>query len=69
MLGHPTFSAQMAAERQSRFAAKAARARWRRLLFQDHPVPPCATLAAQLSVVALDPDLRREAEPEPAATR
>ncbi len=69
MLGHPTFSGHMAAERRARFAAEAASARLRRLLFQPHPVPPCAGLAAQLPAVALDPHSVLEADAEPTATR
>lgn len=69
MLGHPSFTAQMVAERHARFAAEAASARRRRLLFQAHPVPPCAGLAAQLPAVALDLDPTLEAKAEPTAAR
>lgn len=69
MLGPPpSFSAQMAAERHARFAAEAAGARWRRLLRQPHPPPPCAALAAQLPDAVLDLRPGSPAEVEPAAT-
>ena len=70
MLGlDPSFTAQLAAERSARFAADADHARWRRLLSQPHPAPPCAGLAAQLPRVVLDlTDVEVDAK-EPAAPR
>ena len=70
MLGlDPSFSAQLAAERSARFAADADQARWRRLLRQPHPAPPCAGLAAQLPLVVLDLTSARAEVEEPAAPR
>jgi hypothetical protein len=55
MLEHaPFLTAQLAAERQARFAADAASWRVRRLLRRPHPAPPCGGLAAQLPEVAID---------------
>ena len=80
MLGQPaSFSAILAAERHARFAAEAADARWRRLLRQPHPAPPCATIAAQLPDVVIDltpgsaespkPTAASSSETEPTASR
>lgn len=68
MLGlDPSFTAQLAAERSSRFVAEAASARWRRLLRQPHPAPPCAGIAAQLPPVVVALDVPSGDEMEPAA--
>lgn len=68
MLGlDPSFTAQLAAERSSRFIAEAATARWRRLLRQSHPAPPCAGLAAQLPAGIIDVGSPSEDQMEPAA--
>jgi hypothetical protein len=70
MLGlDPSFSAQLAAERHARFATEADGARWRRLLRQPHPAPPCAGLAAQLPRVVLDLTSAATEIREPAAPR
>lgn len=70
MLGSaPSFTAQLAAERAARFAAEADVARWRRLLRQAHPAPPCAGLAAQLPGIVVDLTAPLPAEKEPAARR
>jgi hypothetical protein len=70
MLGHaPSFTAQLAAERSARFTAEAAAGRWRRLLRQPHPPPPCAGLAAQLPQVVVDLRSADVGVKEPAAPR
>ncbi|CAA9261202.1 MAG: hypothetical protein AVDCRST_MAG76-2834 [uncultured Acidimicrobiales bacterium] len=70
MLGHlPSYSAQVAAERHARFAAESVDSRWRRLLNQGHPAPPCAALAAQLPDVVVDLRPMAPERAEPAARR